>query len=890
MKTANNLPGMMKSVIAYDYPGRNTASCSIRSACRQPVFLKAFVLAVTAAAFIFTFTGCSPPACTFPPAPPALTASTGSQRSAAVLNSCVWPSTGSSNTGLSKIEEPRPPVLPIYPLFLMPEEPITFLIQSFKIKPESVNIQVFNTGTSGVAGELTEPVASTSLKDFEICDDGVSWSWALPRLEPMPAEEPQRALRIEVTWPQLKKPSAVYYVSLSYAESGSVQEACDKVMSGFLKGHDGSQENLLALLPETVKPEYQDLNSYSFELLSEPETRVRSFYPSNEEPPHADIIYSEIHLVYSIKSTHKATGQSARWDFCDLYTLKHKDNEWQVIWIAKNSTPWAFDGGKEPGWEIALEQTALPGGGTISKIGPFTWVRYYDSMFLSDDGRYLAFAADNFSKKEIWIASRDGAALERVLSFPVAENAAQWSETLRIIGWAPAHSDTGASPQHKVRFIYSGYQTAGPHMGGSGCWIGEIDCNSGEIRDVAFISGSWMFEPKDIVVSADRQNVVLHRSSNLWKVSLDTRKVDLLASDLPSWDWMFTLKTSPSGSYGAYKDLSKPNSPVIVYNLESGDKLTVPIANPGESMSSFLLRWAPEDLLVVSIARDGDVVEGEGLSYPAGSVELRYYDVQGNMKFRLTSPSEVLDDKIVQWAWPGNNDFVVFTLGPVLEETACSCYEHNCIQYANSLWAAQIPKNPEGQETAGQVPGQLVNLEAKYVGPLAGRIHEIKLSADLISKPAAGSAAGSNISPPADSTAAIDIKVWYFPSPDSYDYGDVIWQDGTGFSISPKSGEKISGPEHIQRPNPFDLESEATIGVIGSTTYLKRQSEAANRILHQIYKKTPAGEEAVVWEGEAYIPDVRLISETLVFQAYETQGGAESLDKNYLYIIDPGAR
>lgn len=466
---------------------------------RRSALLSLLVIAIAT----ISLTGCFTSDTVFPETPPSLMASTGSQQSMTVINGYRWPS--SDNAQLSKIEEPWPPVLPTYPLFLMPEDSITFLFEGFDSEPESVNIQVLDTHFAGPQSDPAEPLDSAILEDFEVIEDkGVSWAWVLPLLEPMPAGDPRRTLRIEATWTQPEEATAVYFVALSYAEAGSVQEACDEALGHFNNQCDGSQASLLALLPANIKAKYEDLNSYSFKLISEPETRVRSFQPDQH-----DVIYSEVDLFYSIESTHKPTGKSIKWDFRDGYTIRRKNSAWCVIWVTESSTPWAFDDGREPGWEVALKQTTLPDDhGTMVKMGPFTWVRYYDSMLFSDDGEYLAFAADNFSKKEIWIASRDGSGLKRVLSIPAPEGVDQWLENLQIIGWAPTQPTSGNvnqqtgqdSLQYKIRFIYSGYQTTEPYNNGTGYWLGEVDCDSGEIRDVAFISNSRMIEPRDIVV------------------------------------------------------------------------------------------------------------------------------------------------------------------------------------------------------------------------------------------------------------------------------------------------------------------------------------------------------------------------------------------------------
>lgn len=348
----------------------------------------------------------------------------------------------------------------------------------------------------------------------------------------------------------------------------------------------------------------------------------------------------------------------------------------------------------------------------------------------------------------------------------------------------------------------------------------------------------------------------------------DTGEINLLASDLPSWDGMFTLNASPSGSYGAYQDLSKQDGPVVVFDFESGNRKLIEIGEPGEGQSSFLLGWTPEGLLVVSIAQDGDVIISEGQSTPAGSVELRFYDVEGNLRFKLTSLSQNPDDRIVQAGWTEDDNFMFFTLGPVLEEDACSCYEQNCIQHANSLWIAQKPKSQENIETTG-------TMQAKYIGPLAGKIHEISILTDSV--------AYSSF----DSQSESAVEVWYWPSDDSFDYGEATYQFGARFLIDNESGDKITGPIDVQRTSPFDLEHKIYIGNIGDNMYYKCQGKVNNQILQRILCKAPSG-EAVIWEGESYITDTRIMSETLVFQFYETWSARTVPDKIYLYIVNPG--
>ncbi len=555
------------------------------SSSRLSASLIALIVAVSGALSCFSLTGCSILACTFPVTPPALAVSTGQQQSTAVLNAYTWPSSGSGSTEPLKIQESLDPALPSYPLFLMPGDSITFLLQGLSLKPESANVEVCGIVYPGTMPEQANHPESSTLKDFTVDRQGVSWSWTVPLVEPVPQVNTSRTLRIEVTWTKPEPATAVYFVSFCYAEVASIKEASAEALAHFERQYDGSQGSMLALFPLTFPPEYQDLSVYAFELVSEPKTQAKTFdavYPE-------DYLYAEVHVAYSLKSTHKHTGANVVWELLDRCGLKHEDGKWSVIWAIKAAMPWAFDGDKEPGWEVTLEQSSLPDDdGTMVKVGPFTRISTgsssllassgeflsstfggnidsssdtsfgdsFNNLAFSDDGRYLAFAADNFGRQEIWILSRDGSNLKRVLSIPSAsiERRSGSQNRLRIIGWAPLHlspEDTSPatetkpeekpghdSSQYKIRFCFQGYQTTGPYQAGSGCWLAEVDCVSEDVRDIAFLAGSGDGE---VVMSADRNNIVFSQSEGwhrfeLWKVVLDTGQAKFLGySDLSTW-------------------------------------------------------------------------------------------------------------------------------------------------------------------------------------------------------------------------------------------------------------------------------------------------------------------------------------------------------------------
>ncbi|HHW17828.1 MAG TPA: hypothetical protein GXX30_02870 [Firmicutes bacterium] len=815
--------------------------------------------------------------------PPALRILCGDQTVTALRNGFRWP----SDATIRKVEENPFTPLPGERLFVQPGQEILLRLEGTDRKPGTVTLNL------SYHQEFIDPetprkvIASADINEFSSERGAFAFKWRLPEDIPpagsCPADTlPEYDVYVTVKWTEPQDAEVKYVAVLASPDESSVKAVLDTCKRFFDAAWSGRKDVLVQLVDPEIANRREDLEGtsfpliepspfvvslalespwdlvlwrsgeYSFKLKSDPKVRLRSIHPDTT----GSSALAEI--SYTVEAVETKTGEKSRWDYTETYYLRRSEENWVVREMTRSGVPWQFAGGREKGWDVrVLRQTKA--NHQVVEIGDFTGVRVSSGHKWSDDGQFFAFIAENFDRKEIWVVRRDGTGFRRLLCLEDLPSAGirLSDQEMLILDWAPG--------QHKVRFMVSGHQVAGPHAEEYGHWVGEVDAETGEIRDVAFVpirsqGSAW---PGDVSVTRDRTALMFRNVNDLWRVTFEDGEASLLVRNIrPEGYDLFRLHYSPSGWYAAYLVYAPRGHQVAVYDLRTGEKRLIEIAG---ARHAFFSGWTLGEMLSVVVADEKEINHGEDSDWPAGARSVRFYDVSGELKAEVFVPSSKNGESIGHWALTPDDKILAFTTGKVVEDGLSSMGDPYLVHEAKEVW---IWENPVGNSLEGSRAGS-GEPSARGSGQSSGRSP-------------AGSPGGSPRKL-ADISGIVESMEW---GP-SNEYLDIWYRVPWDSPQAEQTGVRVSLDGKVtalSRPRPYDsaLNRDVLIGSLDGKVYFRREGKEGSRV----FAKDPAGNESVLLEGKFWVKDARIDKDALVVVT-ETSRHALVLNRSRVYLIVP---
>ncbi len=802
-----------------------------------------------------------------PGMPPALRLVCGDYSVVGMRNGFTWPADSETRVVRENPFIPPPDRL----LLVQPGQEVTFRIEGTSDRPQAATLSL------SYHQDYPDPqaprwiVASEDITEFSSQGGAFAFKWRLPEAIP-PAgsygdnELPIFDLNVGVRWTQPRAAEVKYIAVLASPDESCVRSAVDTCQRFFRAAWSGKKNVLTELMdpkilvererggeypdaPEEVAPLSVNVVSsswerilwqsdrYSFKLTSKPEVSITSLDRCDKVPR-----YVGVDLWYSVEATDNETREKSKWDFRESYSVvKGRQGKWLVQAMTRLGVPREFSasngkasGAKETGWDVrALRETR--GSHAIVSVGDFSGVNLWSGGKWSDDKRFYAFAAENFDRKEIWVVGRDGTGLRRLLYLEALPSAgiSLSGQELQVLDWVPG--------EHRVRFMVSGHQVTGPHTEEYGHWVGEVDAETGEVQDVAFIPfySQGYLSARDLSVTRDRKAVLLRSGGDLWRVDFETRQASLVVPNVrPEGYDLFMLRYSPSGWYAAYRAHTPGGYQVVVYDLRTGEKRSIEIDG---KMEGFFLGWTPREMLTVVLAEEKEVNRGEDSDWPAAARSVRFYDVKGELKAELSVPSFSRGESIGHWVWAVDEKALLFTTGRVVEGGMSLLGGPYLVHRAEEVWIWEDPIATEESTASGKGPRKLADVSG------------IVQSVDW------------------DSTNQC-TNIWYReaeePRPQQF-----------GVSVS-LTGETAT----LSRPDPYysAWDQDVFIGALGGKQYFRREGKEGCRVT----MRDQAGKETVLLEGVFRIDVARVDGDALVL-ATGTSRHLYVINRARLYLILP---
>lgn len=744
--------------------------------------------------------------------PPSLRMTAGNQSVTGLRYTLSWPFPGETR----KVTEPQVWPRSRYLLLAQVGDGIAMTLAGSRDAPATARIEVFPDYVFGGAVSK-ESLHTSEISSFAMTEDGPSFTWTVPEslrgyrsrdLESIP----RFAVRVVARWHDASGREVVYLGALGIVESGSLEEVSAAVL-GFFRAawsHDVSTLDLMTD-PDTLRrrdagqaeeevasPFFVELarpksylawqaEGYEFTLAGEPFVGFETGWTYGGRLWHAV-------LVFPVVVREAGTGEPAVWDFEENYGLRRTQSGWKVSSMHRSGTPRAF---REPA-EEALEETPgtdlEPGWPVTSRVrqdgvlevGRFEWLGQVE---WSDDGVVLAFAAINGPRTELWSVNRDGSGLKRLMALRDIPDAGIHldDQTIFLLGWAPGR-------HKKIWFTAGGTQVTGPYVEDTGFWVGEMDAETGQTRDIAFIRTSVTW-PTSVWVTEDRTHVLLHIGEDLWRVNLETGEKKLMVTGIAK---SMILRHSPSGWFAA---CTSSTSKLAIHDLRLAEKVEVSFPAP---FRGFYEGWAPDGSVVASIAEQGEVV-GDEFPRPEGAVALRLYDASGNLKGEMEAPGRQDGNRIAKWAWSPGGKMLAVSVGILVPSRLGSENQETRAVMAKEVW---LWREGEPQWERILEADNLVMPDGTY-----RQISELNWSPD-----------GSH------------LEVWF----DYFQGEEAI--DQSGLRVSPE------GPiEPISRPvEQRYYGKDYPVGKLGERTCFKNVSSNTGRV----FLRDAAGKETVVVEGQ----------------------------------------
>lgn len=598
--------------------------------------------------------------------------------------------TWSLDGNAKQLEEVWPPPAPSGRLLVSPGEEVTFTVTLPPGSPDAVT-----AGKDAATGRLdawyeysardlreVAPLYSGRCEARERKNSVVRFSWRLPdELARQPSGN-SFVVRFAVAWRDLpgassdvaSSPRVSFYWSLTVVDKDVQGAVLDAARRYFEAAWGGDEETLSKLSPQwlTNEPEtvpgvsplranlpgprrsiFWKSPSQAFKLVSRPSFRVDSVHTSASGP------YAQCLAEYEVEVRDVQSGQSERQTVNEQIGLERGgDGSWRLSWASRQPSSTAASGGKgpaAPGAVLRLPAAAVreEDAGVVVKIGPFEVAQFHFGQKWSDDGEWFAFEASVASANGVWVVSRDGS---KLLNLVALEGTA-----VEVLDWAPG--------QHRVRFLAYGHHSCGPHADKSGYWIGEVDLETREVRDVAFVRYPKVLYPRDVAIPEGRRYLVFRHTPDLWRVDMETGDVKRVAGDVPSWDGLLRLRYSPSAWLAAYGEPSGSGRPGLsVYDLKAGEQRFVSLSDtrPGEVWAHFE-GWTPREELMVLVCPVDEVNHGEDSSEPAGATALRVYGPTGELLREVLPPGGDADSRIGPVAWNADGSALAVATGYLTE-------------------------------------------------------------------------------------------------------------------------------------------------------------------------------------------------------------------------------
>ena len=204
----------------------------------------ALTLLVTLTFLLTSLSGCTAPE--LPPEPPSIAMSLGNQSTPMHKGAPSWIEPVQGQT------QQWPPLLPKYPLFVLPGDEVGFAISGIGRKPVSLRLDVWGQDQLYQTGGPVEPMYSKEFKETAAGKDGIFFSWTVPELGTDIVNAMRYGVGVTAVWEDGNKRSeAQYFGALSLA-SAKMAQAVFEVPSRFFQATwAGSVDEIKALtVPE----------------------------------------------------------------------------------------------------------------------------------------------------------------------------------------------------------------------------------------------------------------------------------------------------------------------------------------------------------------------------------------------------------------------------------------------------------------------------------------------------------------------------------------------------------------------------------------------------------------------------------------------------------------
>ena len=383
----------------------------------------------------------------------------------------------------------------------------------------------------------------------------------------------------------------------------------------------------------------------TFKLASPPSFLVDDVYSSAPGPS------ASCQIEYEVEARDIQSGETERQLVREDVLLESSSKgDWKVSWASRKPTP------VEPGGDVAgLADISVRDEefGAVVQVGPFEDARPYSGQKWSDDGEWFAFVGQVGEVNGIWAVGRDGSRLVNLVGLEGTD--------VQLLDWVPG--------QHRVRFLSYGYHSCGPHADKTGYWVGVVDIETREVRDIAFIRYPRVSFPRDVAMPEGRRYLVFKHTPDLWKVDMETGEVTKIAGDVPSWDGLLVLQYSTSGRFAAYSQPFGSSLPgFAVYDIEAIEKRFVDLSDvtTGTLWARFT-RWTPKEELTVLVCPADEINHGEDSSYPAAATAIRLYSPTGSLLDEILPPEGDADDRIGPVAWNADGSALAMAVGYLSE-------------------------------------------------------------------------------------------------------------------------------------------------------------------------------------------------------------------------------
>lgn len=526
---------------------------------------------------------------------------------------------------------------------------------------------------------------------------------------------------------------------------------------------------LRAYLPGDRESIFWESPSQEYRLASRPSFFVDNVYSSSTGP------YATCRVEYEVEVKNVRSGNRERHTVREEIRLEAANGrDWKVLWASRTPVPAAT--GLLPAVASRAEELC-----TVVQVGPFEDVRPpYHGQKWSDDGEWFAFVGSAGGMNGIWAVNREGSRLVSLVGLE--------GTYLDLLDWVPG--------QHKVRFLSYGYHSRGPHADKTGYWVGEVELETREIRDIAFIRYPAVRFPRDVHIPEGRSHLVFRHGTDLWRINMDTGETVRLAEDVPSGDGLLPFWYSPSGWFGVSSQISPGGEPGFkVYDLKTGQMTDVCLPDLGtEGLWVWFERWTPNEEAMVLVCRADETNEGDDLSYPAGAISVRLYDTAGSLVQEILPPQDDPENRIGPTAWNADGSALAIAVGRLSQPRMS--YPSGLVLMYHQARAIYVWTRSDGT--------------LRKVADISGEIESLSWSED------------SNA-----------IEAWFQVSDDD----EIRFQNGVRLGLD---GVRME----IQRIIPYRA-SEVTVGSLEDLVVIKRVSSAGDSTL-VVRPGTGDGREAVV--------------------------------------------